>query len=622
MMTFLSNKISTFGVSVFSAAILLLAIGQPLQASEIYRESFFEGLAVSSEVTDINGDPQTWTVVIKLDAKAKFSSIMGEPLNVCSGIWEIDSVSRTNLPANINLSNIPDDVLEKVVLRDVKVAFALWKYGESELDIAHFVCDLGAMTKPGSGKPSFAVPGSTSWEETLYDYGSGFTDVASVENNPGLYAGGFNLTKEMLSDDLVDAEKAKEYLKAALDSEKDRQASDWPIMYSSLASLGGVHAWDHNRPYVVSIRMNTRPLEGWLRDQQVAEYRDLKDKAAEFLEGEDLTYATAELEENIQNMLRNNYAAATPSAPTAANSALSKCVSAGADNFENWQSGYQVDTTCVPLPDIRMARISGGCIERQTFDDLHKPWTSYGSDNFGIHADGCLYVKGFELATTEVTFELFDLYANENDVALPSDEGWGRGNRPVVNISIADANKFIEWLNKETGETYRLPSMFEWFRAYETGFNRLLREPEDRAKFANFGTKRVLNRQSGDFENVQLDSYANTAPVASFSPDSNGVYDLLGNVGELTAGCLKDLSRPINGVVFRESGSDIILYERINAQQVIDNECAGIITAASTYDNGPGRWSNSSSSGYNSAFLEDEPLNLKENYMGFRLARD
>ena len=39
----------------------------------------------------------------------------------------------------------------------------------------------------------------------------------------------------------------------------------------------------------------------------------------------------------------------------------------------------------------------------------------------------------------------------------PDDEGWGRGNRPVINVSWHDAVAYTEWLSEQTGQQYRLP---------------------------------------------------------------------------------------------------------------------------------------------------------------------
>jgi formylglycine-generating enzyme required for sulfatase activity len=48
----------------------------------------------------------------------------------------------------------------------------------------------------------------------------------------------------------------------------------------------------------------------------------------------------------------------------------------------------------------------------------------------------------------------------------PSDQGWGRGSRPVINVSWDDAKAYASWLSRKTGKTYRLLSEAE--REYVT----------------------------------------------------------------------------------------------------------------------------------------------------------
>ena len=44
----------------------------------------------------------------------------------------------------------------------------------------------------------------------------------------------------------------------------------------------------------------------------------------------------------------------------------------------------------------------------------------------------------------------------------PEDEGWGRGSRPVIYVSWEDAQEYVRWLSRETGEGYRLLTEAEW----------------------------------------------------------------------------------------------------------------------------------------------------------------
>nr|WP_315982842.1 SUMF1/EgtB/PvdO family nonheme iron enzyme [Aliamphritea spongicola] len=68
----------------------------------------------------------------------------------------------------------------------------------------------------------------------------------------------------------------------------------------------------------------------------------------------------------------------------------------------------------------------------------------------------------FALARNEITFNDYDHYARATGQPLPDDNGWGRGNRPVVNVTWQQAKAYTQWLADITGQPYRLPTEAEW----------------------------------------------------------------------------------------------------------------------------------------------------------------
>src|SRR6516164_4838068 len=76
--------------------------------------------------------------------------------------------------------------------------------------------------------------------------------------------------------------------------------------------------------------------------------------------------------------------------------------------------------------------------------------------------------KSFGVGKFAVTFEEWDACVADSGCNgyMPSDEGWGRGRRPVINVSWDDAKAYVRWLSRKTGKSYRLLSEAE--REYVT----------------------------------------------------------------------------------------------------------------------------------------------------------
>ena len=136
-------------------------------------------------------------------------------------------------------------------------------------------------------------------------------------------------------------------------------------------------------------------------------------------------------------------------------------------------------------------------------------------------------VPTFRLGKHEVTFAQWDACVADGGCKhKPNDEGWGRGNRPVINVSWDDVQQFIEWLNDKMGGNYRLPSEAEWEYAARAGSTTKYSWGNDfgsnRANCANYGCG---------------DRYENTAPVGSFPANAWSLHDMHGNVYEWVQDC-------------------------------------------------------------------------------------
>jgi formylglycine-generating enzyme required for sulfatase activity len=57
----------------------------------------------------------------------------------------------------------------------------------------------------------------------------------------------------------------------------------------------------------------------------------------------------------------------------------------------------------------------------------------------------------FYIGKFEVTFEEYEAFCDETGRILPDDSGWGKGARPVMNVSWSDAIAYCNWFSNKQG---------------------------------------------------------------------------------------------------------------------------------------------------------------------------
>ncbi len=135
--------------------------------------------------------------------------------------------------------------------------------------------------------------------------------------------------------------------------------------------------------------------------------------------------------------------------------------------------------------------------------------------------------RSFALGVHEVTFDQWDACVRAGGcLDAAADEGWGRGDRPVINVAWSDAQDYVRWLSALTGQTYRLPSEAEWEYAARAGTTTAYywgdRQGSGHA---------VCERCGSEWDN------RGTAPTGSFPPNPFGLHDMAGNAWEWTEDC-------------------------------------------------------------------------------------
>jgi formylglycine-generating enzyme required for sulfatase activity len=138
--------------------------------------------------------------------------------------------------------------------------------------------------------------------------------------------------------------------------------------------------------------------------------------------------------------------------------------------------------------------------------------------------------KPFAVSKYALTFDEWDTCVAYGDCdPRVSDSAWGRGRRPVINVSWDDAQSYVRWLSRVTGKAYRLLSEAEYEYATRAGTQTAYPWGDDIGK-SNANCAGCGSQWDG----------RQTAPVGSFVPNRFGLYDMVGNVVAWVEDCSHD----------------------------------------------------------------------------------
>ncbi|MCY4213542.1 MAG: formylglycine-generating enzyme family protein [Gammaproteobacteria bacterium] len=216
---------------------------------------------------------------------------------------------------------------------------------------------------------------------------------------------------------------------------------------------------------------------------------------------------------------------------------------------------------------------------------LSNNWDCF-PDEFPAH--GVTIAQPFAMGAHEVTFAQWEACVAGGGCGghQPDDRGWGRGDRPVIDVSWEDARAYASWLSSRTGHGYRLPSESEWEYAARSGM----------VTKHWWGDEIGVNRANCAGCGSQWDGQS-TAPVGSFAASPWGLHDMHGNLWEWVEDCHKPdyEGAPADG------------------SALTSGDCAGRVLRGGSWDTGPRNLHSSFRGRYVPA--------SRSAFIGFRVAR-
>ncbi|MDO5308302.1 MAG: SUMF1/EgtB/PvdO family nonheme iron enzyme [Planctomycetia bacterium] len=234
--------------------------------------------------------------------------------------------------------------------------------------------------------------------------------------------------------------------------------------------------------------------------------------------------------------------------------------------------------------------------------------------------------EGFWIMETETTLAMWNSFLRDSRYKLDRTEGKRLGylappeknagvidgeydwknpgfsqsaNQPVTLITHKDAEAFCRWLSQRMALQFQLPRRDQWRLASQPAPRRVVNSMQtfntwffggddmwERGNLPDANYRVICPRQAYAMETVSFiarDSCRYTAPVKSFRPNANGVYDMVGNVGEMLDGetSAKEIVDSIGGSWFHLPNFNPLCWRSIDSmtQNLFDSAVEKYVAA-------------------------------------------
>lgn len=146
-----------------------------------------------------------------------------------------------------------------------------------------------------------------------------------------------------------------------------------------------------------------------------------------------------------------------------------------------------------------------------------------------------VHIRQFAAGKFEVTWDQWLACVGDGGCSAftPNDQGYGRGDRPVIDVPWDNARAYVSWLARQTGQPYRLLTEAEWEYAARAGTDTPFPWGDNASHaHANYGADTCCSGLA-----TGRDQWLYTSPVGSFPANAFGLHDLHGNVWEWVQDC-------------------------------------------------------------------------------------